>query len=365
VKTEIATGNESVRGAWLVWVKIAGLLSLIVLGFAYLTTVKVLFIPFLCAVILNVLLAPLVASLERKGVAQQRAVALVFLTTCAAIAVAAVLIVGHVSGQVADFEAKWPDTRAKIDKLLLDGEAWVNASLPPDKHLDMVSQIPAKVDKLTNALVAELPTIISEGVLAIALIFVFSFFLLRDGRELKRMIVAAVPNRYFEMTLNIIHKVKQQVSNYLQGLTIESTVDGIVAVLLCWALGVPNALLIGFIIGATTPIPVAGLIISAIVCPIIAIFSGGATEPMVLVGLVWMVIAIAALIDNIMVAPLVMGHSVSMHPVAIIAILILGGKLFGILGIVLAVPTMSVLMVVIQEGYRGIKSNEYYLRATL
>ncbi len=348
---------------WILWLKIFGLLGLVIAGFGMLASVTVLFIPFLCAVILNVLLAPLVAKLERRGMPHGRAVSIVFLSLLAVLIFVGSLLPGYVQSEAAVLRAKWPQAKANIDKLLVSAEEAVNGMLPDDKQFAIVERVPHEVDKISSSVIAELPGFLSEGVVVLALIFVFSFFLLRDGRSLKRQIVAAVPNRYFEMTLNIIHKVNLQVSNYLRGLIIEALVDATIATLFCLTFSIPNALVIGLVVGLTTPIPVAGLVVSAVVCPLVAIFSGGG-DPLTLTLLVWAAIGVAHLVDNIIVAPLIMGHSVHMHPVLIIGSIILGGKLFGVFGILLAVPTVSVLMVVIQEGYQGIKSNEHYLRAS-
>ena len=163
------------------------------------------------------------------------------------------------------------------------------------------------------------------------------------------------------MSLSILYKVSQQVGNYLRGLLMEATTDTLVATGLCLLFGIPNAFIIGLVAGSTTIMPLAGMAISAVICPLIAVFSSTG-DPLVMVEFTVLAIVITHIFDNVVVAPLIMGHSVHMHPIAVIVSILLAGRLFGILGIILAVPTVSILKAVVQECYRGIKSNEYYLR---
>ncbi len=349
------------RSTWLLWLKIFGVLGMLAAGFAFLATIKVIFIPLLLAVVLNVLLAPLVANLERRGAGRSRSVAIVFGLFMLVLSGLGVGLAELAGSEIDAVKQKWPEARARMVGLLESTQNVINERVPEDKRVDLTEVIPQRIDAEANKLMAELPHIVSEGVIGIALIFVFSFFLLRDGRSLKKAIVAAVPNRYFEMTLSILYRVNQQVSNYLRGLTFQAIADTVVATLLCFALGIPNALLVGLIVGSTTVMPVVGLVISGVLGPLIAIF-GGSGDPLTLTLAVIAIIGVTHLIDNLMVAPLIMGHSVHMHPILVIVSLVLAGKFFGMLGIVLAIPTVSVLMVLVQEGYRGIKSNEYYLK---
>ncbi len=350
-----------VKSTWILWLKIFGLFALILGGFAYLSTVPVIFVPAMLAIVLNVILSPVVNALERRN--YRRETAVLFVTACFLVALVAAFVVvpGVAMDQIEELQAKWPEAEEKVMSILENAQKYANARLPDDSQLLLVEQVPERLKAASKALIEVLPTLLTEGTIALFLIPLFTYFLLRDGRAIKKGLVKAVPNRYFEMTLSLIYNVNQQVSNYLRGVVIQMAGNAIIATTLCLAFEIPNALLIGIIAGVTVLAPVAGLLISFIVCPLIAIFSATA-DPQTVFWLVCLVLGLTALIDNIVIAPLTLGHSVHMHPALVIISIILGGKLFGALGIVLAVPAVSVLKVVIQEGYAGVKSNEYYIK---
>jgi putative permease len=350
------------KASWILWLKIFGVLALLLAVFAYMTTVTVIFVPFLCAVVLNVMLSPIVSARARRDYKRETAVMFVFLAFAAVMTVAVLVLPDYVVKEAELIKGKWPEAKLKLEALLLDAQNFVNVRVPAENQVDFVNDLPAKGKHYVEMLVSGLPHLVAEGTIAILLIPLFTFFLLRDGRSFKKGLVAAVPNRYFEMTLSLIYRVNQQVGNYLRGLTMEATADTIVCTLLCLAFGLPNPLIIGIIAGATTVAPVAGMVISIAICPLVALFSATG-DPLTVVLLVGLAIVITHIIDNVVIAPMIMGHSVHMHPAAVIVSIIVAGKLFGVLGIVLAVPTVSVLRVLIQEGYRGIKSNEYYLKS--
>lgn len=349
------------KSTWILWLKIFGLLALLIAGFAFLSTVTVIFVPFLLAIVLNVMLTPVVSALERRDYKRETAVLFVFLGFAVIVGLGVWLLPDVIAHEVDVIKARWPEAKLKFELLITQTQGFLNSYAPPDKQIDLASEIDAKVHHFTDELITALPHLLAEGTIATLLIPLFTFFLLRDGRSLKKGIVAAVPNRYFEMTLSLIYRVNQQVGNYLRGLIMEASADALVATLLCMAFGLPNAFLIGIVAGSTTVAPVAGMVISIAICPFIALFSSTG-DPMTVVGLVGVAIVATHIIDNVIVAPLIMGHSVHMHPAAVIVSIIVAGKLFGVVGIILAVPTVSVLRVIVQEGYRGIKSNEYYLK---
>lgn len=349
------------KASWILWLKIFGLLALIIALFAYLSTVTVIFVPFLLAIVLNVMLSPIISALERRDFKRETAVMLVFIVFAAIVLIGAIVLPDAITYEIGVLKAKWPAAKGKFDELLVQLQAFVNSYAPPEKRVDLASEVAARTEHFTDSVIGALPHLLAEGTIAVLLVPLFTFFLLRDGRTFKKGLVAAVPNRYFEMTLSLIYRVNQQVGNYLRGLVMEASADAIVATLLCMAFGLPNALIIGIIAGATTIAPVAGMVISIAICPFVALFSSTG-DPMTVVGLVMLAIVVTHIIDNVIIAPLIMGHSVHMHPAAVIVSIIVSGKLFGVPGIILAVPTVSVLRVIVQEGYRGIKSNEYYLK---
>jgi putative permease len=344
------------------WLK-SGIVVVLAAVFLYIVSVPALFLPFIAAIVLDSALAPFVSALERRDWLHRHAVMVVFLGFAAALALFLAVVPRFAAAEAATIKTMWPESRPRLTALLQDTEAVVNRWLPEGGRLDLVSGVPDRAQAWALSAIAAAPASMPDVLMALFLVPLFTFFLMRDGPELKRAIVASVPNRYFEMALSILYKVNRQVSNYLRGLLAEAGFDTFIASSLCAAFGVPNPLLIGILVGTTAVIPLAGVVFASIAGPLIAVFSTTG-DPVTTAGLTLLAIVITHTLDNVLVAPLVIGHSVDMHPIVVIVSVLVAGRLFGVLGIVLAVPVTSIVTVIAQEGYRGLKANEYFLKHT-
>lgn len=354
--------DRRARG-WTAWLKIAGVVVVVLALVVFLASVEVLFVPLLVAIVLNVSFAPIVSALERRDWKHTSAVSLVFGGFAAALVIGLIVVPSVATREVDYLQAMWPQGRLRLIELLQRTQDVVNSKMPESTRVNLVADVPDRAQKIAQDIIADAPQSMPDLVLTILLVPLFTFFLMRDGPDLKRALVAAVPNRYFEMTLSILYSVNKQVGNYLRGLLMEAIVDSVIATALCAAFGVPNALIIGIVTGSTAIVPLAGIAIAGVAGALIAVLSSTG-DPLTIVALTAAAIVTTHILDNIVVAPLIVGHSVQLHPIAVIVSILLAGKFFGVLGIILVVPVVSILTTVIREGFRGIKSNEYYLEHT-
>jgi predicted PurR-regulated permease PerM len=221
------------------------------------------------------------------------------------------------------------------------------ASIPVD--------ISAELNKIVVSFTDSLLSIIMNlfSVITTFIIIPFTvFFILKDGMKLKKSLIRLIPNKYFEMTLNIIHKTDQQVGGFLRGQFIDATIIGILATIALSILGVDYFALIGVFAGLTNLIPYVGPLMGAIAALIVVILKGGSSTLLLLVAVSF---AIIQLTDNILVQPLVVAKNVDLHPLTVLLVVIIGGQFFGILGMLLAVPAISIIKVLGVELYKGVK----------
>ena len=169
---------------------------------------------------------------------------------------------------------------------------------------------------------------------------------------MKKAFIQFVPNRYFEMILNVIHKIDQQLGSYLRGQFTEAFVVGFLSVIALWLLNVQYFIIIGTFAGLANLIPYVGPVAGAIPAIIVTLVNGGSP-----VSILYIVIAftIVQLIDNVFLQPLVLSKSVNLHPLIIVFAVLIGGQFFGILGMLLAVPAAGIIKVTSSELYQGIR----------
>ena len=180
-----------------------------------------------------------------------------------------------------------------------------------------------------------------------------TFFLLKDNQKLMHGIINIMPNRYFEFAYNVIAKVSIQLSRYVRGWILDATIVGVLAGSGLALLGINNAVSIGFIAGVGHLIPYFGPIIGGLPAIIITVVQFGdltmLPSVIILFGLIYT-------LDNGFIQPNIFAKSTGMHPLIIIVLILIGSETIGLLGMLIAVPTATVIKTAIKEIYLGYKN---------
>lgn len=140
---------------------------------------------------------------------------------------------------------------------------------------------------------------------------------------------------------DLLEKFNRGLSGVIRGQLLICCINGTLTTIGLWIFGVDFALLLGIVAGILSIIPVFGTIISTIPCVLLGLVQGFSTA---LAVLIW--ILVVHFIDANILTPKIVGSSSHLHPVVII-FAILAGQTFGILGIILAVPTTSILQTIL------------------
>ncbi len=202
----------------------------------------------------------------------------------------------------------------------------------------------AAEDSLTSAL---------SLVASLIIVPFITFFLLNDYYKMQKALIENVPNKYFEMALNVVHTLDSQISKYIRGICIDSFAVTILYIIAYQSMGIQYAAVLGLIGGITNIIPLAGPIIGAIPVLIVSIIQFG--DFRMIVPIVIATVAVRQL-DDIFIQPKIYGKLLNMHPLTIMIVVLLGGELLGILGMVLAIPIYTVVTVTARETNWGLKN---------
>ncbi|NTW23566.1 MAG: AI-2E family transporter, partial [Lentimicrobium sp.] len=191
--------------------------------------------------------------------------------------------------------------------------------------------------------------------MAVFSILFISFFFLKDERLLYDFFLLLIPEKHNPAAIRIISQSKNLLTRYFLGLCIEIASMITLISLGLTIFGVQNALLIGFIGGFMNIIPYLGPLIGGAIGIIIGITGSlalGAYTSILPLGLtIAGVFAGANLIDNLLLQPVIYSTSVKAHPIEIFLVIIIAGSLFGIIGMILAVPAYTVLRIVMREFF--------------
>lgn len=201
--------------------------------------------------------------------------------------------------------------------------------------------------------VSDLLSGIVSVVLLIVIIPFITFFLVKDSKKIMKNILHVIPNNYFEMSYWILKKVSLQLGRFVRAWIFDATFVGTCMGLGLYFIGVNNALPLGVIAGLGHLVPYFGPVIGGVPAIIVAVIQTGDLS---LAPFIILLVIITYMLDNGFVQPYVFSKSVDMHPIIIILLIIAGSQLFGILGMLLAVPTASVIKTAAKEIYFAFKN---------
>ena len=307
-------------------------------------------------VVLGALLAylcdPLVNRLEARGLSRLPATIIVFGGISLVIVTSLWLFFPAVAVQARAIQTGFDmeHARAVVEEVEMLLETRLAAVGVQD--LDLMSSVQDFVTTHVNDVLNYVPGVLSLVTQLVIIPFIM-FFLLKDGRRIKKGFITLVPNRYFEFTLTVLHKTDVQLGNYLRGQLIASLVVAALSIVALWLLGVDYFVLIGLFAGLTNMIPYLGPIAGASLAVLVSIITTGSLATVLPIIIAFVVIQA---IDNAGVQPLVLARNVELHPLLILLTLILAGNYFGVLGLLLAVPITAVLKVFIQETFANLRS---------
>lgn len=177
-----------------------------------------------------------------------------------------------------------------------------------------------------------------------------AFFFLKDEKLFGRAIKAVIPNKQSSKTDTALTKIKQLLTRYFSGILLQISVITLYVTTALSFFGVQNALLIAFFAAIINVIPYIGPIIGAVFAILVTISSNldvdfyTVTLPMILqvIG----VFATMQLLDGFVLQPYIFSNSVKAHPLEIFLVVVVGAKLGGITGMVIAIPIYTILRVI-------------------
>ena len=225
----------------------------------------------------------------------------------------------------------------------VDLQSWVDRSLAEVDY----SFLPDTINTFLNGL--------SGFTIGVFSVIFISFFFLRDSGILERMVMVFVADKNIKRVEKSIFSIKNLLSRYFIGLLVQITVLFIVYTLVLLIFGIPNAVTIALVCALLNIIPFLGPIIGTVLIVFLTMTSNldasfaSVTLPKTIYVLIGF--TIGQLIDNFLTQPYVFSTSVKSHPLEIFIIILVGGLLFGPLGMIIAVPLYTTLKVIFKEFY--------------
>lgn len=228
------------------------------------------------------------------------------------------------------------------------------AGITTDQIKQAVSSITSPLLSFATSLptnVINIVTAIASALINILLVIVISFYLTVDGKRIRDGIMSIVPERSKEHALLFEDALNRVVGNYIRGQLTLALIIGVLSGIVCLITGLGQfALLVGVMAFLFETIPMVGPTLASIPAIILSLLL-----PAAFPRTFWVIgafVVIQAIESNVL-GPRIVGHAVGLHPVASILALIVGTRLFGAFGALLATPIVAAAWVVIASLYRS------------
>ncbi|MDA0270733.1 MAG: AI-2E family transporter [Chloroflexi bacterium] len=273
------------------------------------------------------------------------AVALVLSSFLGVLVLAFYLVIPPIAAEVSQFIEDLPDiiddaesrVRSTAARLVEDGVLPADAEATITRlQQDLVARAGDSAGPLLTGILGRASGLVGLFITVFGVLFV-GVTLLLDGDRLRRRVTLVFPERYHDDLDELWRDLGSSMSRYLGGLIAIAIIQGVVVTVALLVLGVPYAIVLGLWIALTSVIPYVGAWLGAIPAVILAALQSPSTA-MWTVGIYFVV----QTLEGNVLTPRVQGDAVRVHPIIVLLTVVAVGSLFGILGILLAVPMLAV-----------------------
>lgn len=329
--------------ALVVWSSI-GILVLLAAALWVFGRISSAFVPFVIAFVIVFLLNVPVRTLENRGLKRGLAAALCLTLGLTVVAVVITFLLPTVARQAVSFADKAPQYLRSLGDLVTVWQGRFSAIVVPTWLAAVVgsasSQLSQGAVKIGNGLAGSLVSAgggVASGVFDTVLALIIAFWALRDLPKIREEIEMLAGPRYATDVEHMMATVTRVVGGYLKGQSIASLCTGTFATIGLAIIGVPYAITLGIVTGVLNFIPYVGPFAAGAIAALVALITNGPLAAVLAVA----VIFVAQNVTDTLITPRVMSEQVDLHPTLVIFSLLVGGTLFGIPGMIFAIPVAA------------------------
>jgi predicted PurR-regulated permease PerM len=301
------------------------------------------FVPVVLALLLSFVFSPLVRRLKRARVPESVSATVILVALVGAVSYSAYALSGPASDWLARAPESLKSVESKLRKLRRPVEQVSKAAEQVEKAAAGGAADAVKVEIQDQTLASTLfggTQAFLGNALVVAILF---FFLLASGDLFLAKVIKVIPRlEDKKRAVQIARETEDQISSYLGTTTIINVTFGAVVAVAMWWLEMPNPALWGVVAGLTNFVPYLGGLVCLLVIGVVALVQFDSVGRALLVSGVFF--ALNTLEGNL-ITPLIVGRQLSLNPVVIFVSVLLWGWLWGIPGLLLAIPIMAALKI--------------------
>ncbi len=349
---------------WMRWIPAAFIVFILLLGI--LIGSRVILFPLLSSFALAYMLAPLVELFERRGWSRTTAVLVTLVIALVVLTLALIFVIPSIWSQLVKSYEQLPQALEAGHRLVDPLIAKIQTTSPPLYNLlqsllqrvrspEQQAEMGAAVGRWLQGGLFKLLTATSS-LLDLLLIPFFVFYLLSDYLKMKARIERWIPPRYRTTGGALLSQINRMFSAYVRNQVVIAFIMGLLYSIGFATLRVPLAFTIGMVSGFLNFVPYLGTLTGMVLAISFTALDGAG--PARLLGILGVFVLVQSL-EGYYLTPKLLGESLNLHPLVVLLGLVIGGNLFGLLGIILAVPVMATATIIL----RFLETNVYQTSA--
>jgi predicted PurR-regulated permease PerM len=316
--------------------------------------------PFAIAAMLAYLGDPLANRLQRLGLGRTLAVSIVFVVLILVIVATLLLLVPLIARQIENLVENFPRYVEWARNVAMP---WLQTKLHLDPNAFDTDRLMAQIKEHIGSIGTVLGTLSRSGfgvvmwLTNLVLIPVVWFYLLRDWDRLVMWIDRILPRSIEPTVAHLAREADAVLGAFVRGQLLVMLALAIYYGVALTLVGISVGPLIGMVAGLLSFVPYLGFITgfaAAIIASLVT--HGDWTHLLMVIG----VFVIGQLLEGYVLVPRLVGEKIGLHPVAVIFAVLAGGYLFGFLGVLLALPAASVILVLLRYLAQRYKQSDLY-----
>jgi predicted PurR-regulated permease PerM len=321
--------------AWrLLVIAAAGVAVLWLLG-----RLRVVLFPVVIAVLLTRALVPIAHNLRRRGLPNAVAAALALLTFLGLLAGVVRLIAPAVAEQFASLGPTVSDALNDVERWIVEDSGLDVTQADVDRARErLAEQLRSSVSTSSDSIAAG-AVLVGEGLAGLVIAMFLTFFLLKDGHRFQRWSLSLMPVASRPRAARLATRSWDVIGGYLRGAAILGALEGTIMGVTIAVVGGNLAVPVAIVTFLAAFVPFVGAIVAGVIAVLVTLATAGLTQA----AIVAIVAVVVQQFDNDLLAPVIYGRALQLHPAAIILAVAAGGALFGLAGTFLAVPVAAVI----------------------
>lgn len=311
-------------------------ISVIVLVFA-----KGFLVPVVLAIIFSMFLLPIAERLEKWGAHRRIAT----LLSVVLFIIGAIGVISGLSLLVRSFVMDLPELSTQISQnttALTQLAERIGISIP---EISTIRQSFFNILQSSTGFIGNIVSGTTATITQITLTIVYTFFMLSYRNKLKAFMYRMTPNRNHEGYRTIIHKMMSVVPQYLVGLFTSALILAIINSAAFALIGIKQAIFLGTLVALLNIVPYIGPLVGFLGVILFALFT---YSPMHALG-VGAVFMVVQFLDNNILTPSITASRVKLNGLTAIMGIVLGGMIWGVVGMVLALPVLAMVKIILQN----------------